>query len=187
MPTFTLVSVPTTTKTTTATTPNPPAPVTVAPEGYCTMCKRQPCPFKFRTIWSHSSSNWSEGEWDGDRQNESEKRKKEQKEKEEKAKQKHEHEKTVLDPNHYQPSPIYIPSYEEDAPTLVNNLVPEPTSKEEKNSVTSRKTKTKDKPAGEGKEDTSEEQKWEKKEEKTKAKEDITLRNQTLTLFIKYL
>ena len=40
---------------------------------------------------------------------------------------KQEQEKAVLDPNYYLLSPIYIPSYEEDAPTLANNLVPEPT------------------------------------------------------------
>ena len=88
---------------------------------------------------------------------------------EEKAKQKQEQE-TILDPN--LPSPIYVPSYGEDAPTLVDNLVPEPTPEEERNIDTSRQTKTKDKPAEEDKEDTNKEKKGEKKEVETRAEEE---------------
>ena len=96
-------------------------------------------------------------------------RDKEQKEKKKPSRSKNK--QTVSDPKYYQPSPIYIPSYKEDVQTLVNNLVPEPTPKEEKDIDTSRWTKTKDKPAGEDKEDISKEQKGEKKEEETKAEE----------------
>ena len=69
--------------------------------------------------------------------------------------------------------PYIFPSYKEDAPILVNNLVPEPTPKEQKNM--DKQTKTKDKLAGEDKEDTSEEQKGKKKEEETKGKEEDNL------------
>ena len=50
--------------------------------------------------------------------------------------------------------------------------MPEPAPKRGENIDTCRQTKTKDKPAGEDKEDTSEVQKGEKKEENTKAVED---------------
>ena len=40
-------------------------------------------------------------------------------------------------------------SHEEDAPTLVNNQIPEPTPEEERNTDVSRWIKTKDKPAKE--------------------------------------
>ena len=57
----------------------------------------------------------------------------EQKKGEGKAKQKREQEKTILSPNYYPPSPIYILNYkEEDAPTLVDSLVPKPTTGEKK-------------------------------------------------------
>ena len=35
--------------------------------------------------------------------------------------------------DYYTPSPLYPPTYEEDAPTLVNNLVPEATPEEKTN------------------------------------------------------
>ena len=67
MSTFVLASTPriktitaTTTASTPPTTPYPPALVTAVPPEYCAMCKQQPCPFKSRTIQSHSSSDWSE-------------------------------------------------------------------------------------------------------------------------------
>ena len=34
--------------------------------------------------------------------------------------------KQNFDPNYYLPSPIYVPSYEEEPPALVKNLVPDP-------------------------------------------------------------
>ena len=94
------------------------------------------------------------------------------KEKEEKAKQKQEQEQTILDPNYYLQSPIYVPRYKEDTPTLVDNLLPEPTPEEERNIATSRQTKTNDKQAGEDKVDTNKEKKGEKKQEETRSEEE---------------
>ena len=145
MPTFALVSAPTTKTATTATatsilptTSNPTALVTVTTTKYCMMCKTKPCPFKAKTAQSHSSSEWSGEDWDRDRLREHKKRRKKWKEKEEKAKQKQEQEKKILDPNYYPLSPIYIPSCEEDAPTLVDNLIPEPYQEKERNIDASR-------------------------------------------------
>ena len=65
-------------------------------------------------------------------------------------------EEIVLDTNYYLPCPINVSSYEENAPALVNNQVPEPTPEEEENSNINRQTRTKDKPAGEDKGETNE-------------------------------
>ena len=50
----------------------------------------------------------------------------------------------ILDPNYYPPIPIYVPSYEEDARALDDNLVlpPEPAPEEEKNKQVETKDKT---------------------------------------------
>ena len=45
--------------------------------------------------------------------------------------------------NYYPPGPIYVASYEEeDAPTLVNNLIPRPTSEENKDTNKMEESKT---------------------------------------------
>ena len=48
------------------------------------------------------------------------------------AKQKRE-EKTILNPNYYLPCPIYVPSFKEKTPALVNNLIPDLTLEGSKN------------------------------------------------------
>ena len=45
--------------------------------------------------------------------------------------------------NYYPPGPIYVASYEEeDVPTLVNNLIPRPTSEENKDTNKMKESKT---------------------------------------------
>ena len=44
--------------------------------------------------------------------------------------------------DYYPPSPIYVVSQEEDVPTLVNNLVPEPTPGEKKDTDRTEEDKT---------------------------------------------
>ena len=44
--------------------------------------------------------------------------------------------------HYFPPGPIYMASYEEDTPTLVNNLVPEPTPKEKKDTDKKEENKT---------------------------------------------
>ena len=74
MPTFMLVSAPTTETATTAamtstppTTSNPTALVTLTTTEYCVMCKTKPYPFKTNATQSHSSSELPEEDWDRDR------------------------------------------------------------------------------------------------------------------------
>ena len=70
-------------------------------------------------------SDWPEEDWD--RNIEEEKRREKQR-KEEEMKQRQEieeQEKIKSDPNYYLPSPIYVPSYEEEPPALVRDLVPD--------------------------------------------------------------
>ena len=93
-------------------------------------CKRWglPCPFCAQSA-PHPSpvdSDWSEEDWD--RNIEREKRKvKQRKEEEMKQRQeREEQEKIKSDPNYYLPNPIYVPSYEEEPPALVRNLVTDP-------------------------------------------------------------
>ena len=70
----------------------------------------------------HSSpvdSGWSEEDWGGEI--EKEKRKEKQREMEQRQE---EEEKKNLDSNYYQPSPVYVPSYQEEPPALVRDLIP---------------------------------------------------------------
>ena len=50
-----------------------------------------------------------------------------------------EQKKTILDPNYYLPSHIYVPSYEEEPPVLVRSLVPDLTPEKMTNTKQSKK------------------------------------------------
>ena len=89
------------------------------------MCERWglPCLFCVQST-PHSSSvdsDWSEEHWDGNIKRE---KRKEKQRKEEEMRQRQvieEQEKIKSDSNYYLPSPIYVPSYEEDPLPLVRN------------------------------------------------------------------
>ena len=142
---------PATKTTTTASTPpamlNLPALViTAAAAKYCSVHRKQSCPFSTKALKSHSppKSEWSEEDWDGNKQRECEKRKIEQ--------QKEEEEERIRQkgPDNYDPpSPIYdpmdkkdtsapisrkdlnlnyyTPNYKEDVPILTDDLIQKPT------------------------------------------------------------
>ena len=65
-------------------------------------------------------SDWSAEDWDGELEKE---KRKEKQRKEQEMKWRQDEEKKILDPNYYQPGPIYVPSNEEQPPTLVNDLI----------------------------------------------------------------
>ena len=48
-------------------------------------------------------------------------------------------EKQNFDPNYYPPSPMYVPSYEEEPPALLKNLVPDPALEKTANTKQSKK------------------------------------------------
>ena len=92
------------------------------------MCKRWGllCPFCAQTAQHPSlgDSYWLEEDWDGNIDRE---KRKEKQGKGEEMKQRQEvevQEKQIFDPNYYPPSPVYVPSYEEEPHALVRNWVP---------------------------------------------------------------
>ena len=106
-------------------------------------CKRWGLPWPFcAQSPQHPSpmdSDWSEEDWDANIEKE---KRKEKQRKEEEMKQRQEVEvqdKQIFDLNYYPPSPIYEPSYEEEPPALVRNLVPDPTPEKIANTKQSKK------------------------------------------------
>ena len=85
--------------------------------------------------------------------------------------------------NYYPTSPIYVPIYEEDAPTLVDILIPEPTPEEERNIDANRQIKTKDKM----KKTQTKRKGGRRKKKRQERKKKIIKKNQPLTLDIKSL
>ena len=97
------------------------------------MCKRWglPCPFCAQSTQHPSpvDSNWSEEDWDG--QIEKDREKKETRGDGAKARRRR---KKNLDSNYYPPSSMYVPSYEEEPPALLRDLIPTTNPRDVKNS-----------------------------------------------------
>ena len=100
--------------------------VTLSTPSAAKMCKGWglPCLCCAQSTQHPSSvdSDWSEEDWG--KEIEKEKRKEKQRKKEEMVQRQEEEEKKNLDSNYYLPSPMYVPSCEEEPPALVRHLIP---------------------------------------------------------------